>query len=77
VNPLIFKMTSNIEIEKLLPRFKVLSNRFPQVIAAYLFGSHVYGRPTPLSDIGVGVLLSEDLPDMESFRIEMSLLGEL
>lgn len=74
---MISKMSFNFEIDKLLPRFNVLSNCFPQVIAAYLFGSHVYGRPTPLSDIDVGVLLNEDLPDMKSFRIEMSLLGEL
>jgi predicted nucleotidyltransferase len=67
----------SLEIKNLLPRLEQISRRFPEVIAAYLFGSQVYGRTTPLSDIDVGVLLKEDLPDMTSFRIEMSLQGEL
>lgn len=66
-----------IELEKLKPLFDELAKSFPQVVAAYLFGSHVSGRPTPLSDIDVGILLIDGLPDMESFRIEMSLTGEL
>lgn len=66
-----------IKIEKLLLRLEKLSERFPQVIAAYLFGSRASGSPTPLSDIDIGILLSKDLPDMESFRIEMNLQGEL
>lgn len=66
-----------INIKNLLPRLEQISMLFPKVTAAYLFGSQVCGRTTPLSDIDIGVLLKEDLPDMESFRIEMSLQGEL
>ena len=66
-----------LENRNLFYRLEQISKSFPQVIAAYLFGSHAYGRPTPLSDIDVGVLLSEDLQDMESFQVEMSLQGEL
>lgn len=66
-----------IDIERLLPQFKKLAKVFPQVIAAYLFGSHASGRPTPLSDIDVGILMADGLTDMESFQIEMNLQGEL
>jgi len=66
-----------METNNLLPNLKQLSKDFPQVIAAYLFGSQAAGRPTPLSDVDVGILLIDGLPDMESFRIEMTLQGEL
>ena len=66
-----------IDLDKLLPRLEQLSPRFPQVVAAYLFGSHYGGRPTPLSDIDIGVLLVKGLPDMDSFHLEMTLQGEL
>lgn len=66
-----------IEIEKMLPQLAGLAGQFPEVIAAYIFGSQVSGRPTPLSDIDVGILMDADIADMESFRVEMSLLGEL
>ncbi len=71
------KKPLQVELESLMPRFDELARGFPQVVAAYLFGSHTSGRPTSLSDIDVGILLIEGLPDMESFRIEMSLTGEL
>lgn len=67
----------NIQIEKLFPQLEELSRGFSNVIAAYLFGSQTSGRPTPLSDVDVGILMDDDLTDMESFRIEMSLLGKL
>lgn len=69
--------TKTIELEKLLPRLKEISRQYPEVAAAYLFGSHAGGRPTPLSDIDIGIIMARELPDMESFRIEMSLAGEL
>ncbi len=67
----------NIQIEKLLPQLTELSGRFPKVIAAYAFGSQISGRPTPLSDVDIGILMDDDLADMDSFKIEMDLLGEL
>lgn len=69
--------SQEIEIEKLSPRLEQLSKRYPQVIAAYLFGSQACGHPNPLSDIDIGILLRQGLPDMESFSVEMNLLGEL
>jgi predicted nucleotidyltransferase len=67
----------NIQIEKLLPQLAELSGSFPKVIAAYAFGSQISGHPTPLSDVDIGILMDGDLADMDSFRIEMNLLGEL
>ena len=67
----------NIQVEKLSPKFADLARDFSKVIAAYLFGSQASGRPTPLSDVDIGILMDGDLADMESFRIEKSLLGEL
>lgn len=34
----------------------------PEVVLAYLFGSHARGRPMPISDIDFAVLLSGDFP---------------
>ncbi len=65
------------DIERLKTELNKMSVHFPQVIAAYLFGSHAGGRPTPVSDVDIGIILADKLPDMESFRIEMNLLGEL
>jgi len=66
-----------LDIERLKPELGKLSVHFPQVIAAYLFGSYAGGRPTPISDVDIGIILIDKLTDMESFRIEMNLLGEL
>ena len=71
------RKTPNIQVEKLSPQLEDLAKSYPKVIAAYLFGSQASGRPTPLSDVDVGILMDGDLADMESFRIEMNLLGEL
>ncbi|MHB1041307.1 MAG: type VII toxin-antitoxin system MntA family adenylyltransferase antitoxin [Eubacteriales bacterium] len=60
-----------------MTKLKELTKIFPQVIVAYLFGSHASGRPAPLSNIDVGILLARGLTDMESFQIEMNLQGEL
>jgi predicted nucleotidyltransferase len=71
------KVLPELNVEKIKPALKELSGCFPQVIAAYLFGSYAGGRPTPLSDVDIGILLVNNLSDMESFKIEMHLLGKL
>jgi len=63
-------------INSILPRIKEACNRYPQVLTVYLFGSYACGRTTPLSDIDIGLLLVDNLPDMDSFRVEMSLQGD-
>ena len=63
--------TKAIELEKLLPRLKEISRQYPEVAAAYLFGSYASG------DIDIGIIMAQELPEMESFRIEMSLAGEM
>ncbi len=50
------RKTPNIQVEKLSPQLEDLAKGFPKVIAAYLFGSQASGRPTPLSDVDVGIL---------------------
>ncbi|MCL6478832.1 MAG: nucleotidyltransferase domain-containing protein [Peptococcaceae bacterium] len=49
---------------------------FPEVIAVYLFGSHVTGNPTPLSDVDIGVLLDKGT-EYDSIGLEMRILGGL
>jgi len=71
------KVLPELNVEKIKPELKELSGHFLQVIAAYLFGSYAGGRPTPLSDVDIGILLVNNLSDMESFKIEMHLLGKL
>jgi len=70
------KAIPQLDIKKAEQGLNELPVHFPQVIAAYLFGSYAGGRPTPLSDVDVGILLVDNLPDMESFKIEMNLLGK-
>jgi len=44
-------------------------NRYPEIVAAYLFGSVVTGKMTPMSDVDIALLLEEPT----SFRRELLL----
>lgn len=47
--------------------------RHPEIIAAYVFGSAVTGKLTPMSDIDVAILLREAIP----FDRELELSSEI
>ncbi len=47
----------------------------PEVVAAYLYGSHARGEAGPLSDVDVGVLLDERMDREERFRLQLKLFG--
>ncbi len=49
----------------------------PQVLVAYLFGSQVLGRPGPLSDLDVAVLLSGAPTADECFEARLEFIGGL
>ncbi len=49
----------------------------PEVVLAYLFGSHARGRPTPISDVDFAVLLSPDIPRDEYMDHQIALMGTL
>lgn len=51
----------DVNEETLRKATEVLAAR-PEVVLAYLFGSHARGRPTPISDIDFAVLLSGNVP---------------
>ena len=49
----------------------------PEVLAAYLFGSHAAGRPHRESDVDVAVLLSRSLDAPARFAVRVRLASEL
>ena len=51
--------------EKISKIIKVIKSH-PNVIAIYLFGSHVKGEATPLSDIDIAVILENPTPENEA-----------
>ncbi len=51
--------------------------RRPEVVLAYLFGSHARGRPTPISDVDFAVLLSKAVPRELYLDYRIVLLQEL
>jgi len=56
------------------------SRRFasrPEVLVAYLFGSHARGKATPISDVDVAVLLSEAVPCGSYLDYRIALMQEL
>jgi hypothetical protein len=56
------------------------SQRFasrPEVLVAYLFGSHARGKPTPISDVDIAVLLSEAVPHESYLDYRIALMREL
>lgn len=48
-----------------------------KIVAAYLFGSYAAGRVTPLSDIDIAVLLSDDMPEEEYLHLRSELYADL
>jgi hypothetical protein len=47
------------------------------VDAAYVYGSVARGTVTPLSDVDIALLLSEELPPYERFMLELTIQGEI
>lgn len=64
------------EIEQIKAKITpILKKR--QVALAYLFGSYAHGRVTPLSDIDVAVVFSDNVPRQEYFDRELQLMGDI
>ena len=49
----------------------------PEVLVAYLFGSHARKKPTPISDVDFAVLLSEAVPCESYLDYRITLMQEL
>lgn len=49
----------------------------PEVMAAYLFGSHARGTANAMSDIDIGVLVEESLQPEHPYGYDALLLSEL
>lgn len=58
--------------EDLRTRLREALEREPDVLVAYLFGSHARGTSGPLSDVDVAVLLSDDA---DPFKRRLDLIG--
>jgi hypothetical protein len=51
--------------------------RYPDIQAAYIFGSVAQGRARPDSDIDIAVLLGRRIPDTRALRYRLKLTSEL
>ena len=49
----------------------------PEVLAAYLYGSHAEGRASALSDVDIGVLIKNGLAEERLWRLEDALAADL
>ena len=47
----------NLIMEKKIKEVKLRLKEMPEVLAVYLFGSHVYGLEHKFSDLDIGVVL--------------------
>ncbi len=63
--------------EKIREITRPIFQKYPEIELAYLFGSVVSRKGGKLSDIDIGVFLSENLPSKEILSIELNLIGEL
>lgn len=63
----------NRALEKLPEVFK----NYPEIIAAYIYGSYATGKTTDLSDIDIAVLLKTKATDKEIFDMELKLIGDI
>lgn len=66
----------DVNEETLRRATEVLAAR-PEVVLAYLFGSHARGRPTPISDIDFAVLLSVAVPREGYLDYQIAVTQEL
>ncbi len=63
--------------EQLIPLLREFFQNEECVELAYLFGSVAEGKATALSDIDIGVYLSESLTNSERFRKQLELTSKL
>jgi len=63
--------------ERALAETREAFARRPEVLVAYLFGSHARGKPTPVSDVDFAVLLSETVPRESYLDYRIALTQEL
>jgi predicted nucleotidyltransferase len=52
-------------------------DRRPEVLVAYLFGSHARGRPSPISDVDFAIYLSKAVPRDRYLDYRIALTQEL
>ena len=62
-----------MEISELQKRI----SQYPEVIAAYLYGSAVTGKMNPMSDVDVAILLQEQTPHRRELSISFYILSAI
>jgi predicted nucleotidyltransferase len=50
-------------------------SQYPEIVAAYLFGSAVTGRKNPMSDVDVAILLQEPTPLRRELSISFHIMS--
>ncbi len=61
-------------IQSLLPKAQAFLQSRSEICFAYLFGSLVRGKPSPLSDVDIAIYLSENVDPYEK---KLEILGKL
>lgn len=57
--------------------YKKVFNKYPSIIAAYLFGSRARGDSSPISDYDFAVLLNDKTDKRKFTDLKLSLMGDL
>lgn len=52
-------------------------SQYPEIIAAYLYGSAVTGKMNPMSDVDVAILLQEQTPRRRELSISFHILSAI
>lgn len=63
-----------MQLQSRMPVLVETTSRDDDVVAMYLFGSHATGKPNPLSDIDLAILLDQTVPPQNYFSKKLALL---
>lgn len=67
----------NSEIQKNIFHLKQIAETYPQILAIYLFGSAASGNTGPLSDIDLGIFLTEEISSDCQLQLEAQICSAL
>jgi len=65
------------ELRENVPKLEVYFANKPQIVLAYLFGSQARGEAHPDSDLDLGILLAESIPEREYTEQRLEIIGDL
>lgn len=67
----------NSSIQENILYLKQTADKYPEILAIYLFGSQAEKKTGPLSDIDLGILLNYEITADKQFQLETEICGVL